>query len=145
MARLTMRPPRISVWLPVDQAVTYFVTICVRPRADVLASGEVFAAVKSFTDSNVNWNTLALVVMPDHLHALVQPLDRAAPITQFTAGLKRHVRRATTAQWRWQDGAFDRLLRTEESAQSKWEYMRANPVRAELVSHWEEWPYQIGL
>ena len=47
--------------------------------------------------------------------------------------------------WHWQSGSFDRLLRTEESAQAKWEYMRENPVRAGLVARWEDWPYSIGF
>lgn len=82
--------------------------------------------------------------MPDHLHALVAPRDRDAKITQYSAGLKRQVRRQTQAEWKWQDGVFDRLLRREESAEAKWVYMRENPVRAGLVGRWEDWPYFIG-
>ena len=29
--------------------------------------------------------------------------------------------------------------------EEKWEYMRENPVRAGLVSHWSDWPYRIGF
>ena len=47
--------------------------------------------------------------------------------------------------WEWQRGSFDRLLRTDESAQAKWEYMRENPVRAMLVPRWEDWPFSIGF
>jgi len=43
------------------------------------------------------------------------------------------VRRETKAAWKWQDGVFDRLLRRDESAESKWIYMREDPVRAGLV------------
>jgi len=43
------------------------------------------------------------------------------------------------------EGGFDRLLRTDESAQEKWAYMRLNPVRAGLVKRPEDWPYQTGL
>ena len=50
-----------------------------------------------------------------------------------------------SATWEWQRGSFDRLLRTEESAQAKWEYMRENPVRAMLVPRWEDWPFSIGF
>jgi len=82
--------------------------------------------------------------MPDHLHALVAPQDRDASVTQYSAGLKRYVRRVTSADWKWQVGVFDRLLRREESAEQKWWYMRENPVRAGLVRQWEDWPYFIG-
>jgi hypothetical protein len=79
-----------------------------------------------------------------HFHPLVCPLkDREAKITQFSAGLKRFVRSQTQATWKWQDGVFDRLLRKDEFAESKWFYIRENPVRAGLVERWEGWPYLI--
>jgi len=31
--------------------------------------------------------------------------------------------------------------RSKESYSQKWNYVRANPVRAELVKRWEDWPY----
>ena len=138
------RPPRIPVWLPSDQPVIYFVTLCVAGRQPVLDNPAAFSAVEAFCRACSTWQTIAAVVMPDHLHALIAPREREAPVTQYSAGLKRHVRRATQAAWKWQEGVFDRLLRREESAESKWLYMRENPVRAGLVGRWEDWPYFIG-
>jgi REP element-mobilizing transposase RayT len=131
--------------LPLEQSVVYFITICVEGRHPVLANPQVLDAVKNFCTTNPKWQTLAAVIMPDHLHALVSPLDRDAPIIQFSVGLKRFVRRTVSAEWKWQEGVFDRLLRREESTESKWLYMRENPVRAGLVSRWEDWPYYIGF
>ena len=45
--------------------------------------------------------------------------------------------------WCWQEGCFDRLLRSEESLSEKWEYLRQNPVRAGLVVDRDDWPYQF--
>ena len=42
----------------------------------------------------------------------------------------------------WQPGFFDHVLRNDESYGQKWEYVRDNPVRADLVKQWHEWPYQ---
>jgi putative transposase len=139
------RPPRIPVWLPQNQEVVYFITICVAGRHQVLNTPQVFTTVKNYCAANPGWQTLAAVVMPDHLHGLVSPLDRDAPIIQFSAGLKRFVRRTVNPEWKWQEGVFDRLLRREESAEAKWLYMRENPVRAGLVTRWEDWPYSIGF
>jgi putative transposase len=139
------RPPRIPVWLPLDQTVTYFITVCVADRLFMLNNPEVFGAILKFCDLHQDWQTLAAIVMPDHFHALVRPRsNRDAKITQYSAGLKRFVLRETKATWKWQDGVFDRLLCRNESAESKWIYMRENPVRAELVGRWEDWPYAIG-
>jgi hypothetical protein len=49
----------------------------------------------------------------------------------------------TLLDWRWQEGSFDRLLRSDESLSEKWEYLRQNPMRAGLVKHSEDWPYQF--
>ena len=48
----------------------------------------------------------------------------------------------------WQPGFFDHLLRTAESYEQKWHYVRENPVRTGLVIRVEDWPYQgeiVGL
>ena len=138
------RPPRIAVWLREDQTVTYFITLCVEERRSVLANPTAFDAIQTFCRANENWRAIAAVAMPDHFHALVCPTkDREAKITQFSAGLKRFVRSQTQAAWKWQDGVFDRLLRKDEFAESKWFYIRENPVRAGLVERWEDWPYLI--
>ena len=87
---------------------------------------------------------MAVVIMPDHLHALIAPLDRNTKVTQFSAALKRFVR-PENHTWEWQSGVFDRLLRREEKISDKWEYMRDNPVRTGLVLNWKDWPHSIGL
>ena len=42
----------------------------------------------------------------------------------------------------WQRDFFDHRLRTPESAKEKANYTRMNPVRAELVAHPQDWPFQ---
>jgi putative transposase len=41
----------------------------------------------------------------------------------------------------WQREFFDHVPRSNESYGEKWNYVRANPVRAGLVSAAEEWKY----
>src|SRR5262249_23976850 len=41
----------------------------------------------------------------------------------------------------WQKGFFDHLLRSEESYEQKWHYVRENPVRHGLVKNWQDWPF----
>jgi len=133
------------VWLQWEQSVVYFVTLCVKDRKAVLAHAKIFEAINQFCANNQHWDTIAAVIMPDHLHALIAPKNNSeARITQFSAGLKRFVRREVPSSWQWQHGVFDRLLRREESAESKWIYVRENPVRAGFVDRWQDWPYFIG-
>ena len=76
--------------------------------------------------------------MPDHLHALISfPDDQA--IRDVISNWKRYL--ATTLKIDWQRDFFDHRLRGDESFADKAEYVRANPVRARLVTASENWPY----
>ena len=139
-------PPRIPVWLPWEQSVIYFVTICVERRKPVLANAAAFNALKNAAVNLENWTVLAAILMPDHLHAIVAPKrDRDVKVGNFSAALKRWMRKELGARWKWQAGCFDRLLRSDESLGEKWLYVQDNPVRAGLVKDWKDWPYRIGF
>ena len=87
------------------------------------------------------------MIMPDHIHLLTAPLDREFECCCFSKMIQALVNESygLREEWRWQPGGFDRLLRTSESIHEKWNYIRENPVRAGLVAHWKEWPYQKGF
>ena len=137
-------PPRVPVLIGLDQPVIYFMTFCVERRLPVLANESAFLAFRNAI-ANVRWHVVAAVLMPDHVHLLAGPSDREAAVGELSAAIKRRVRKALNADWQWQPGCFDRLLRREESAEEKWEYIRENPVRAGRVPHWSDWPYRIGF
>jgi REP-associated tyrosine transposase len=138
-------PPRIPVWLPEEREIVYFVTLCVEDRKPVLSNVDSFKALNHATIALKNWWVYAAMLMPDHLHLIVAPLERDLAVGNMSAAIKRWMRKELNADWKWQAGCFDRLLRTDESAQAKWEYIRENPVRAGLVKQWDEWPYGIGF
>ena len=131
------------MWLRADQSVVYFVTICVEGRKSVLANERGFAAFKNAAGRLEHWIVLAAVLMPDHLHFIASPKeDREAKVGNVSAAIKRWMREEMKATWRWQPGCFDRLLRSDESLQEKWLYIEENPVRAGLVTDWQDWPYR---
>jgi putative transposase len=144
-------PPRIPVWLPQEREIIYFVTICVKDRRPVLANHETLHALENAVRKLNEWRIYAAVLMPDHIHLLAAPNERELRVGNLSAAIKRWMRQDFEGQplrlphWEWQAGCFDRLLRSGESAQAKWEYMRENPVRAGLVKEWNEWPYSIGF
>ncbi|HPA20212.1 MAG TPA: hypothetical protein PLU30_20855 [Verrucomicrobiae bacterium] len=140
------RPPRVPVWLPWDQPVIYFVTLGVAGRRRVLHNAGAWDACRHTLDLLDRWQTLACTFMPDHGHFLVAPVwNRDEPLGQWMKWSKRWFRESNPHEWEWQEGGFDRLLRGFESAEEKWRYIRENPVRAGLVSHWSEWPYSFGF
>jgi putative transposase len=61
------------------------------------------------------------------------------------SNLIRDFKRITTriAKVNWQRNFFDHRLRHDESENEKVAYIRANPVRARLITEGKEWPYAI--
>ena len=45
----------------------------------------------------------------------------------------------------WQPDHWDTQLRSGDNYAAKWEYVRANPVRAGLIPEAAAWPYQGEL
>ena len=149
------RPPRIPNWLPWERRTIYFMTLCVAQRKPVLANIHAWKICREVFNKLDRWTILAAIAMPDHLHLLASPIvDRDASVTAFTKWFKRWFNEAywicrpsvsdgVGNWWRWQEGCFDRLLRSDESLSDKWEYLRQNPVRAGLVQNPDDWPFQF--
>jgi putative transposase len=84
------------------------------------------------------WFMRLLVLMPDHVHALVAvPPDRALvpTIRLWKAWLARH------NGIRWQRNFFEHRIRNSGAWEEKARYMRDNPVRAGLIADGEDGPF----
>lgn len=89
-------------------------------------------------------HSLAWVVMPDHLHWLLQL--RAGTLNGCLQRLKsrsgRHIRQRLRADGGiWQAGFYDHAIRGDESLRGVARYLLHNPVRAGLCGLPEEYPY----
>lgn len=87
--------------------------------------------------------SLAWVVMPDHLHWLVQlqtgSLDKL--MRRIKSNSARQINQLLGTQGPiWQPGYHDRSLRQDEDLQSAARYIVANPLRAGLVKHIGDYP-----
>ena len=141
-------PPRLrAVFLDWDKSIIYFVTICVKGRRKVLATPEVFEAIKNAISQLQKWHVLGGVILPDHVHWVVSPIqDRELSVGDFAHGFKRTLRKHLGPQsWEWQRGCFDRLLRSDENLSSKWLYVKENPVRHGSVNAADDWPYYLDF
>jgi putative transposase len=139
-------PPRLpEIQLPWEKSIVYFVTLCVKDRRKMLASPKMFQAIKAAVAQLRRWHVLAAVIMPDHAHLIVSPIEnRGLSVGDFSTGLKRVLRKTLSSQpWEWQRGCFDRLLRSDENLHSKWIYVQDNPVRHGLVEKADDWPYYL--
>jgi len=129
------------LWLRPEDEI-FFITICCRQRVQnqlcrAALNRAIFDSVEFRNEKHV-WYAHLVVLMPDHLHALISfPYER--PMKQIIADWKRFL--ATNLNIDWQRDFFDHRLRRDESFVQKADYIRANPVRAGLVSSIEDWPY----
>jgi len=86
----------------------------------------------------------AYVVMPNHVHVLLEP---HLPLARITGGIKGvSARNANATLGRvgesfWQDESFDHWVRTEAELQRIRGYIERNPVTAGLAKKPEDWPW----
>lgn len=122
----------------------YLVTTVTRDRRPVFQD---FAAARAAVDA-MKWEsvlgraeTLALVLMPDHLHWLLA-LGEGVSLSVVVRAVKA-VSAHRLGRQIWQDGFHDHALRAEDDVVAVARYIVANPVRAGLVkrvgdySHWD--------
>jgi len=121
----------------------FFITICTRPkhlnqlclpeRSDlILQSAEEYHRLH-------RWQCALILLMPDHLHALIQVPERLK-ISKVIASWKSYL--AKNLGIRWHHGFFDHRIRRSESLTEKWNYIVMNPVRAGFVTQPEDWPHR---
>ena len=122
----------------------YLVTTVTKDRCPVFAR---FDAARLLIDAmrqesaSGRAQTLAFVVMPDHLHWLLA-LGEGAVLSAVVQAVKS-VSAHRLSVLVWQKGFYDRAIRREEDLQAVARYVVANPVRAGLVArvgeyaHWD--------
>jgi len=85
--------------------------------------------------------------MPDHLHFFASPAAEAKSRGEWHKTWKGVTARRLSKVLQvetpfWQEDTFDHILRTRDSYEEKWRYVRENPVRAGLCRTPEEWRWQ---
>jgi putative transposase len=82
------------------------------------------------------YELIAFVVMPNHVHLLVNPRALAPKITQFVKGVSAKEANALLGRMGhtfWQDESFDRWVRSPKEMANIIRYLEFNPVRASLA------------
>ena len=89
--------------------------------------------------------TLAFIVMPDHVHWLIQLLDETSlakvlHMVKSVSGHQINHHLGRTGRF-WQIGFHDHALRKEEAVIDAARYIIANPLRAKLVNKVGNYPH----
>jgi putative transposase len=90
------------------------------------------------------YHLYAWVIMPNHVHAILQPLGEMSGIMRWLKG--RTARRANRILGRtgatfWQDESFDHWIRSAAELQDLIAYVEGNPVKAGLAGAPCQWPW----
>jgi REP element-mobilizing transposase RayT len=130
----------------------YFVTLCIQDRLPLLGrvtSSEMHASAagdmvkrrfEEACDQDAHVHLDALVVMPDHLHAVVWLDGEGRPLSALVQAFKARttadyvlgVRSWGWAAFRgrlWQKGFYDRVIRGDEELAAIRDYVMQNPRR----------------
>jgi len=99
--------------------------------------------IRELFAENLGVNTLCYVVMPDHLHWLIQ-LNGDLSLSQVMQRVKSKSGFYIKKQLRlneavWQSGFHDRALRKNDDIEKVARYVIANPLRAGLVDKVEDY------
>ena len=121
----------------------YFITInCERRGINTLAKEETAQAIKDAIQHYTTiqkWWPRMIVLMPDHLHALLSLNTAQFTIAQIISPWKSYLKKTQGIDW--QDGFFEHRIRNQDSLEEKAHYLRQNPVRAKLIDSPEQWPH----
>lgn len=125
---------------------TFFFTVTLRDRrgdalvrhVDVLRESRRRARVR------IPHEVIAVVVLPDHLHAVLRMRDGAGDYPALWPEIKKGFTRCLGIPGgasSWQPRFWEHTIRDEEDLRAHVDYVHINPVKHGLVSSLAEWPY----
>ena len=126
----------------------YFVTACTYERQQILADPRIHSRLIEFAEDGEDRGAWIgdFILMPDHFHLFVAVDDTRIRLSSWMKSLKNSLSKTLRDNGipspHWQKGFFDHILRGGESYSAKWEYVRQNPVRAELVDDADAWKFR---
>jgi putative transposase len=127
---------------------TYFFTVVTHQRAPwlheacaVTALGDVMRKVREQRP----FETLAMVVMPDHLHCIwclpAEDADFSTRWMLIKQGVVHRLRGRMGVQTFWQSRFWEHTLRNEQDVEQHTHYIHFNPVKHGLVPKVGDWPH----
>ena len=130
---------------------TYFITF--RSARGILPEIALRQVIKNIEfDHRKKYELFFAVVMPDHVHLLLKPLQKSPnccwDLSEILRGIKgtsaRFINKLLgTGGAVWQEESFDRIIRDQKEFDEKLQYIWDNPVDAGLVEASEEYLYFV--
>ena len=147
-SKLKISQRKLPHW-ELEEAV-YFITFNTWEKLELTPEARqvVFNSCKFFDKQR--YQLFCLVVMPDHVHILIQPLrkfdDEFWSLSNILHSIKSYSSKEIPKVMKhigtiWQDERYDRIVRDEREFKEFWEYIRQNPVKAGLSNTPEEYHF----
>jgi REP element-mobilizing transposase RayT len=127
----------------------YLLTTCTADREPWFGRHDVAQLAATICLDDDTWpkaDPLLWLLMPDHWHGIVR-ISGDEPLGRTVARFKGRITTAVAQQTGyalWQSGFHDHALRSDERLPDVAAYVLDNPVRAGLVEHSADWPWQGG-
>jgi putative transposase len=140
------KKPAHGVLIDPLQPTIVLVTVCTKDRSPWLATSENHKTLCATWSEASAWLVGRYVLMPNHVHFFAAPGRLEIPLDHWVRYWKSQFTQARYfSEQEWQVNHWDTRLRSGESYDEKWAYVRENPVRAGLVERFQDWPYQGEL
>lgn len=124
---------------------TFFFTVNLRDRrSDALVRHvDVLRASWANVRSRVAHDVLAVVVLPEHLHAVIRMDDETGDYSRLWQEIKKGFTRRMSPGGNspWQPRFWEHTIRDDADLQAHVDYIHINPVKHGLVERACEWPY----
>ena len=126
---------------------TYFFTVTLRDRrGDALVRHiDVLRTAWHLARERVPHEVLAVVVLPEHLHAVIRMAEGTADYSrlwqEIKKGFTRRLPHQPGAASPWQPRFWEHTLRDERDVQAHIDYVHINPVKHGWVTRVADWPH----
>jgi len=117
---------------------TFFFTVAIADRSDSLLVREVdrFQRVYQSVSERHPFETIAICILPDHLHAIW-----SLPESDDDFSLRSARHRAKREKGLWQRRYWEHAIRDEKDLARHVDYIHFNPVKHGLVTRVRNWPH----
>lgn len=128
----------------------YFITFNTWEKLELTppARQVVFDACRFFDTQR--YDLFCLVVMPDHVHMLMQPLPKTDREYWSLSSILHSIKSYSAKQIStvmshigtiWQPERYDRIIRNDQEFYDTWNYICQNPIKADLSTALNPYPF----
>ncbi len=122
-------------------------TCCIEQKKELFSTPVVFEVFEKILLNELivcNLGSLVHLFMPNHLHIITLGKSSSSNPLLFMKNFKQKTgfwHSKSMNHFKWQKNFYDHIIRDDEDLINQIYYILNNPVRKEMVEHWNEYPY----